>query len=184
MTAAGDVQVGDGGCATSGGMRRSAFVLVCSGAVLLATGCGSSSSQQLSKAEFQARANHICSDLTRREKPDVSSTSRAALDRNISRLDSALGDLDGLHPPASDAARYQALLTNFRKGVDFFKANESILILLTRQLQKHPGDNATAARYDQLVRPFVHDIQQASAAATAVGLTECAKGFSGGGSTG
>jgi hypothetical protein len=181
MTAAGDVQVGHGGCATSRGMRRSAFVLVCSGAVLLATGCGSSS-QQLSKAEFQTRANHVCSDLTRREKPDVSSTSRAALDRNISRLDSALGDLDDLHPPASDAARYQALLTNFRKGVGFFKANESILILLTRQLQKHPADNATAARYDQLVRPFVHDIQQANAAATALGLKECAKGFSGGSS--
>ncbi|MGZ4339116.1 MAG: hypothetical protein ACXVQ3_03570 [Gaiellaceae bacterium] len=91
-----------------------------------------------------------------------------------------MNDLDGLHPPASDAGRYQALLTNFKKGVAFFKANESILILLTRQLQKHPSDTATAARYDQLVRPFVHDIQVASADAKALGLTACANGFSGG----
>jgi hypothetical protein len=161
-------------------MSRSALVLVSCIAALLAAGCGGgNSNQQLSKAEFQTRANHICSDLRRREKPDVSSTSRVALDRNISRLESALSDLNGLHPPASDKTRYQALLTNFSKAVDFFKANESILILLTRQLQKHPGDNATAARYDQLVRPFVEDIRQASAAATALGLTECAKGFSG-----
>src|SRR5947209_1838987 len=118
-------------CATSVRMRRSAFALVCSGAVLLATGCGSSS-HQLSKGEFQGRANHICSDLIHREKPDVNSTSKAALDRNLGRLDSALSDLDGLHPPASDEGRYRALLTNFRKGVAFFKANESILILLTR----------------------------------------------------
>jgi hypothetical protein len=130
-------------------MLRPTLVFVCCGAALLAAGCGGS--KQLSQAEFQAKANHICSDLSRREKPDVHSTSRAALDRNISRL-------------------------------DFFKANESILILLTRQLQKHPGDNATAARYDQLVRPFVHDIRQASAAATALGLTDCANGFSGGSS--
>jgi hypothetical protein len=161
-------------------MLRPTLVFVCCGAALLAAGCGGS--KQLSQAEFQAKANHICSDLSRREKPDVHSTSRAALDRNISRLDSALSDLNDLHPPASDAARYQALVTNFKKGVDFFKANESILILLTRQLQKHPGDNATAARYDQLVRPFVHDIRQASAAATALGLTDCANGFSGGSS--
>jgi hypothetical protein len=161
-------------------MLRPTLVFVCCGAALLAAGCGGS--KQLSQAEFQAKANHICSDLSRREKPDVHSTSRAALDRNISRLDSALSDLNDLHPPASDAARYQALVTNFKKGVDFFKANESILILMTRQLQKHPGDNATAARYDQLVRPFVHDIRQASAAATALGLTDCTKGFSGGSS--
>src|SRR4029077_2282450 len=86
-----------GPCATSVPMRRPTFVLVCCGAALLAAGCGSS--KQLCKGEFQAKANHICSDLRRREKPDVSSTSRAALDRNISRLDSALSDLNGLHPP-------------------------------------------------------------------------------------
>ena len=132
-------------------------------AVLLATGCGSttSSSDQLSRTEFRARANHICSELIRREKPDVNSTSKDALDRNLGRLDSALSDLDGLHPPAGDEGRYRALLTNFRKGVAFFRANESILILLTQQLQKHPSDTATAARYDHLVRPFVHDIRAA-----------------------
>jgi hypothetical protein len=161
-------------------MSRQALVLVCCGAALIAAGCGGSSSHQLSKAEFQARANHTCSDLIRREKPDVNSTSRAALDRNIARLDSALSDLNGLNPPASDAGRYRALLQNFGKAVAFFKANESILILLTRQLQKHPNDAATSARYAQLVRPFVDDIRAASAAATALGLTACASGFSGG----
>jgi hypothetical protein len=161
-------------------MPRRTLVFVCCGVALIAAGCGGSSSQQLSKAEFQARANHTCSDLIRSEKPDVNSTSRAALDRNLARLDSALSDLNGLHPPASDAGRYRALLQNFGKAVAFFKANESILILLTRQQQEHPNDAATSARYAQLVRPFVDDIRAASAAATALGLTACASGFSGG----
>lgn len=160
-------------------MQRPTLVLVSCGAALLVAGCGSSS-HQLSKAEFQARANHICSDLIHREKPDVNSTSKAALDRNLGRLNSALSDLNGLHPPAGDAGRYRALLQNFGRAVAFFKANESILILLTRALQKHPSDTATTARYDQLVRPFVHDIQAASSKATALGLTACASGFSGG----
>jgi len=163
-------------------MRRSILFLSCAGAVLLAAGCGGGGvgGKRLSRTEFRSQANHICSDLNRKEQPDLGSTSKAGIDRNLDRLDSALSDLDRLNPPAADEARFRAFLRDFKRSVAFFKAKENLLILLTRQLQAHPSDSHTTARYEALVRPFVQDIRAAAESATALGLTACANGLTGG----
>jgi hypothetical protein len=169
-------------------MSRWILPLICSGAVLLATGCGGSGSgggDRLSKPEFRSRANQICRDLNRKEQPDLGATSKAGIDRNLARLDSALSDLARVNPPAADEARYRAFLRNFKHSVAFFREKEQLLILLTRQMQAHPSDHHTTARYQALVRPFVQEIRVSADNATALGLTACATGLTGGsGSTG
>jgi hypothetical protein len=164
-------------------MSRLILLLICSGAVLLSTGCGgagSSDGDRLSRAEFLTRANQICTDLNRKEQPDLGSTSKAGIDRNLDRLDSALSDLEDVNPPAADEAHYRAFLRNFKQSVAFFREKEQLLILLTRQMQAHPTDSRTSARYQTLVRPFVDDIRAAAKNATAVGLDACANGLTGG----
>ena len=168
-------------------MSRWILLLICSGAVLLSTGCGGGEGggDRLSRPEFRSRANHICTDLNRREQPDLGSTSKAAIGRNLGRLDSALSDLARLHPPAAAESRYRAFLRDFRHSVAFFREKEPLLILLTRQMRAHPSDSRTTTRYQALVRPFVQDIRAAADNATALGLTACANGLTGGsGSTG
>jgi hypothetical protein len=168
-------------------MSRLILLLICSGAVLLATGCGGGSGggDRLSRTEFRSRANHICTDLNRKEQPDLGATTKAGIDRNLSRLDSAVDDLEGLNPPAADEGRYRAFVRNFKDSVAFFREKESLLITLTRQMRAHPTDSRTTARYEALVRPFVAQIRVAAENATALGLTACAKGLTGGsGSTG
>lgn len=156
------------------------LILFCLGAVLLSAGCGGGGGdKRLSRPEFQRRANQICTDLRRREKPDLGSTSKAGVDRNLNRLDGALNDLARLNPPAADESRYRTFLHQFRRGVDFARAKEPLLILLTRQMRAHPTDSHTAAQYDTLVRPFVEDIRVAADNAVALGLTSCANGFGG-----
>jgi hypothetical protein len=157
------------------------LVLLCSGAVLLASGCGGSGGggHRLSEAAFRVRANHICTGLTRQEKPDLSSSSKASVDRNLGRIDDALGQLEGLRPPAGDEARYHALLTRFKRSVAFVKAKEPLLIELTHQLRSHSSDSRTMARYQRIVRPFLRDVARAGADARALGLGACANGLSG-----
>jgi hypothetical protein len=168
-------------------MSRWILLLICSGAVLLSTGCGGGGGRgdgdRLSRSEFLSRGNHICSDLNRKEQPDLGSTSKAGIDRNLTRLDSALSDLARLHPPAADDSHYRAFLRHFQHSVAFFREKESLLILLTRQMRAHPSDSHTSARYETLVRPFVQDIRAAANNATAVGLDVCANGLTGGSSS-
>src|SRR5207342_1941607 len=90
------------------------------------------SSSRLSQARFEAKANHICSELNRQEQPDLSANEKDAIDRNLGRIDSALGQLRGLRPPADEETRYQELLKSFERTTAFVKANESQLIELTR----------------------------------------------------
>jgi len=162
-------------------MPRSILSLTCLAAVLLAAGCGSGGgSHTLSKAAFQSRANQICRQLTRQEQPDVSSTSKASLDRNLGRIDAALGRLEALDPPASDAQRYQTLLASFRRSDAFVKENELRVIQLAHQLQSDPSDTSARARYEQLVLPFVENIRVAASAAKDLGLGDCVTGFTGG----
>jgi hypothetical protein len=161
-------------------MRRLILVLFSAAAVLLSAGCGGSGGdQRLSKSEFQSRANQICTDLRHREQPDLGSTSKAGIDRNLDRLDDALDDLARLNPPAADESRYRTFLDNFRRGVDFAREKEPLLIVLTRQMRTHPSDTHTTERYETLVRPFVEDIRVAAENAVALGLTACANGLSG-----
>ena len=162
-------------------MPRSILILSCLAAVLLAAGCGSGGgSDTLSKAEFQRRANQICRQLTRQEQPDASSTSKAGLDRNLHRIDSALSQLEDLDPPATDAQRYRSMLASFKRSDAFVKENELRLIQLAHQLQLHPSDVHTRAQYEQLVRPFVENVRVAAAAAKQLGLEDCVTGFTGG----
>ena len=162
-------------------MRRLLLLLFLAPIVLLSAGCGGSGGgdQRLSKSEFQSRANQICTDLRRREQPDLGSTSKAGIDRNLDRLDDALNDLSRLNPPAADESRYRTFLDNFRRGVDFAREKEPLLITLTRQMRAHPSDTHTTERYQTLVRPFVEDIRVAAENAVALGLTACANGLSG-----
>jgi hypothetical protein len=120
--------------------------LFCAAVVLLAAACGGSSSR-LSQARFQAKANHICSELNRQEQPDLSSNAKDAIDRNLGRIDSALGQLRGLRPPADEETRYQELLKSFERTTAFVKANESQLIELTRKLRASASDPQDSARY-------------------------------------
>jgi hypothetical protein len=162
---------------------RSILTLSCLAAVLLAAGCGGSSSggnDKLTKAELQSRANQICRQLARQQRPDVSSNSKAALDRTLRRIDSALSQLAALHPPAGEAQRYQTLLASFRRSVAFVRENELLVIQLGQQLQANPADTRTRARYEHLVRPFVKNIRVATTAAQALGLEDCVAGFTGG----
>jgi len=152
--------------------------------VLLAAGCGGGSGggQRLSHAEFQSQANHICTHLRREEQPDLGSTAKSGLDRNLDRIDSAVSDLERLQPPAADAARFRGLLKTFKQAIAFVRANEAHLITLTRQMQSHPSDSHLTAEYQRLVAPFVRDAQQLGVDANALGLKACATGFTGGGS--
>jgi hypothetical protein len=162
-------------------MPRSILILSCLAAVLLSAGCGSGGgSDTLSKAEFQRRANQICRQLTRQEQPDASSASKAGLDRNLRRIDSALSRLEDLDPPAADEQRYRTLLASFRRSEAFVKENELRVIQLAHQLQLHPNDVNTRARYEQLVRPFVENVRVAATAAKQLGLEDCVTGFTGG----
>ena len=166
-------------------MSRWILLLICSAAVLLATGCGGGSGDRLSRSEFQSRANGICTDLNRKEQPDLGATTKAGIDRNLERLDSAVSDLARVNPPAADERRYRAFVSSFKRSVAFFREKEPLLILLTRQMQAHPSDSRTTARYQTLVRPFVEEIRVAANNATALGLDKCAAGLTGGsGSTG
>jgi hypothetical protein len=162
-------------------MPRPILILSCIAAVLLAAGCGSGGSKSnLSKAEFQSRANQICRQLARQQRPDVSSTSKAALDRTLHRIDSALSRLEALDPPAADAQRYQTLMASFRRSVAFVRENELLVVQLGQQLQANPADLRTRARYEHLVKPFVRNIRVATAAAQDLGLEDCVAGFTGG----
>lgn len=162
-------------------MLRPTLILICCGAALLLAGCGGggSSSQHLSAAEFRAQANQICSELQTDEKPDLGSSTKAAVDRNLTRIDAALTKLDGLDPPASDQKRYRDLLTRFRRSVAFVRANQAHLIQLTRELRKNPSDTTTLAQYQQLVSHFTGDVRVAGADAKALGLDVCSKGLTG-----
>ena len=165
-------------------MRRPILVLFCAGAALLAAGCGggggsSGGGQPLSHSELQSHANDICTKLKQEEQPDLASSSKDAIDRNLGRIDSALSDLQRLEPPQQDAARYKDLLTRFRRTAAFVKANEARLIRLTNALKAHPSDSRTDAQYQALVRPFVEEAKRAGADATALGLQACAAGFTG-----
>jgi hypothetical protein len=165
-------------------MRLSIFVLFCAGLVLLAAGCGGGGGdKRLSRAEFQKQANHICAKLTEQEKPDIGSTAKAGIDRNLDHIDSAVSDLERLQPPAADQARFRHLLKTFKRTVAFVKEKEVILIRLTKQMQTHPSDSRLTAQYQTLVRPFIHDAQSLGTDANALGLTDCANGFTGGGSS-
>ena len=166
-------------------MYRPTLTLFCLAAVLLSTGCGggggsSSSSDRLSQAEFQTRANQICNKVRGQEKP---STSKEGTDRNLSLVDSALSDLQGLKPPTKDETQYQDLLTRFKRALAFVKANEARLLSLGERLRANPTDPRTAAAYRQLVQPYVKEAQRAGADATALGLTACASGLTGGSSS-
>jgi hypothetical protein len=161
-------------------MRLPIVALFCTALVLLTAACGGSSdSSRLSQSEFQAKANHICSELNKQEQPDLKTNSRDAVDRNLGRIDSAVDQLKGLRPPADDEARYQELLKGFERTTAFVRANESVLIELTRQQQGKASDPRVIARYERLVRPFVRQLGIAAADATALGLTTCATGFTG-----
>jgi hypothetical protein len=163
-------------------MSRWILLLICSGAVVLATGCGGGSGggDRLSKSEFQSRANGICTDLNRKEQPDLGATTKAGIDRNLDRLDSAVSDLARVNPPAADERRYRAFVNSFKRSVAFFREKEPLLILLTRQMRAHPSDSRTTARYQTLVRPFVEEIRVAANNASALGLDKCAAGLTGG----
>jgi hypothetical protein len=162
-------------------MRLPILALFCSALVLLAAACGggNSGSDRLTQAEFQTKANHICRELNKQEQPDLSTNSKDAVDRNLSRIDSAIGQLKGLRPPADSDARFQELLKSFEQTAAFVRAHESVLIELTRQQQAKASDPRVIARYERLVRPFLRELQIAGADATALGLTDCANGLTG-----
>ena len=163
-------------------MPRSILISSCLAALLLAAGCGSGGgSNTLSRAEFQSRANQICRQLSRQQRPDVSSNSKAALDRTLHRIDSALNRLEALNPPASEAQHYQTLLASFKRSVAFVKENELLVVQLGQQLEANPSDLRTRARYEHLVRPFVKNLGVATTAARKLGLEDCVAGFTGGG---
>jgi hypothetical protein len=162
-------------------MSRSVLVLFCCAAVLFTAGCGGGT-HRLSEAAFRTRANHICTDLSRKESPDLASTSKAGIDRNLARIDSALSQLERLHPPASDEQRYGDLLTRFKRSVTFVKANEERLIEIARKLRADPSDRQTFAQYQRLAGPFIRDVRTAGTDAKALGLPACASGLSGGSS--
>jgi hypothetical protein len=166
-------------------MSRWILLLICSGAVLLSTGCGGGKGggDRLSRPELQSRANHICTDLNRKEQSDLGSTTKAGIDRNLARLDSALSDLARLNPPAADESRYRKFVRSFKRSAAFFREKEPLLIQLTRRMRAHPSDSHTTARYETLVRPFVREIRIAAENATALGLDKCAKGLTGGSSS-
>ena len=156
------------------------LALFACGAVLLSTACGGGGGgQPLSETTFRSRANNICKDLTRQQQPDLTTNSKAAIDRNLGRIDSALSQLKRLHPPARDESRYRHLLTSFQRSVDFVRSHEATLIRLTDQMRAHPSDSHLTAQYRTLVRPFVLEIRLASTDAKALGLSACAKGFTG-----
>jgi hypothetical protein len=160
---------------------RLTLTLFCLAAVLLATGCGgggSSSGDRLSEAEFQSRANQICTKVRDQEKP---STTKEGTDRNLGLVESALSDLQDLKPPKEHEAQYQDLLTNFQRALAFVKANESRLLSLGARFRANPSDPRVAAAYRRLVQPYVKEAQRAAADATALGLTACASGLAGGG---
>lgn len=166
-------------------MYRPILILLCVAAVLLSTGCGggggssstTTSSDRLSEAAFQARANQICTHIRSQEKP---STTKAGTDTNLALVDSALSELQSLTPPAKDEAKYQDLLTNFKQALAFVKANEARLLSLGERLRANPSDTRVAAAYRRLVQPYVKQAQRAAADATALGLTACASGLTGG----
>jgi hypothetical protein len=160
---------------------RATLIISCCGTALLLAGCGSGSgsTQQLSPTAFRTQANQICRDLRTSEKPDLGSTTKAAVDRNLTRIDDALTKLDALNPPASDKQQYRDLLTRFRRSVAFVRANEAHLIQLTHQLQKNPSDTNVAAQYQRLVSHFAGDVRTAGADAKKLGLSVCATGFLG-----
>jgi gas vesicle protein len=164
-------------------MRLPILALFCSAVALLAAGCGGSSNR-LSHAQFQAKANHICSQLNKQEQADLSSNTKGAVDRNLTRINSAIGQLKGLRPPADNEARYQELLKSFEQTTAFVRANESQLIELTRKLRASAQDSQDFARYRRLVRPYLQQLRIAGADATALGLTACAKGLTGSSSNG
>lgn len=167
-------------------MYRLTLTLFCLGAVLLATSCGSgggssTSSDRLSEAEFQSRANQICTKVRGQEKP---STSKAGTDQNLSLVESAVNELQDLKPPTKDKARYQDLLTRFKRTLAFVRANETHLLSLSKRLRANPSDALAGAAYRRLVQPFVQEARLAAADATALGLTACANGLTGGSPSG
>jgi hypothetical protein len=166
-------------------MPRSLLVLSCAAAVLLAAGCGGGGGgrQRLSEADFRTRANHVCDELNRQEKSDLGSTSKASVDRDLSRIDSAVSQLEALRLPARDATRYRALLKHFKRSVALVRAKEPLLIQLARDLRLHPSDARTMARYERIFRPFLQNLARAGADARALGLTTCANGLGGGSSS-
>lgn len=156
------------------------MILLCTGAALLAAGCGSGggSGHRLSETGFRSQANHICSELTRQAK--AGSSSESGVQQSFARVDAAVGRLEGLDPPAKDAPQYHELLTNFKQGVAFLKANRQHVIQMLKRLSANPSDRTLLSRYRRLIRPFEEEIQRAATDATALGLTDCASGFSGG----
>jgi hypothetical protein len=71
-------------------------------------------------------------------------------------------------------------LTRFKRALAFVKANEARLLSLGERLRANPSDALAATAYRRLVQPFVQEAQRAGADATALGLTACASGLTGG----
>jgi len=163
-------------------LPRSILVLFACAAVLLAAGCGGGSNR-LSETAFRSKANGICKELSSQEKADAPSTAKAAVDRNITRLDTAVHKLESLRPPAGDERRYQDFLTSFKKSEAFLKAKEPRVIALGSKVQSGAATPSELVAYQQFVRPFVQHIQAAAAAANDLGLADCANGLSGGSSS-
>jgi hypothetical protein len=160
-------------------LPRSILVLFACAAVLLAAGCGGGSSR-LSETAFRTKANGICKDLSRQEKADAPSTAKAAVDRNITRLDEAVRKLERLRPPAGDERRYKDFLMSFKQSEAFLKAKEPRVIALGSKVQSGAATPSELVAYQQFVRPFVQHIQAAAAAANDLSLADCANGLSGG----
>lgn len=162
-------------------MRRATLLLLCCGVILLtAAGCGGS--HRLSESDFRTRADRICRTLSRQTASNTS-FSNAAFKQRISEIEAAVGDLARLDPPASDQARYQDLLTNFRSSATYLKVNRQRMILLLRHLTSNPTDARARAQYTRIVNHFEHGAHVAAADATALGLGDCATGLSGGSSS-
>lgn len=130
-------------------------------AVWLVVGCGSSSSDPLTKAAFLEQGNEICEEATKQRDEDLKAATEASdesggteemesfVDTALESVEDMAGNLGDLNPPAAQKKEAEALVSSLDKEVE--------------QLQATPEDAMSEKAF-----------RGSNAAAQSAGLPSCA----------
>jgi hypothetical protein len=147
-------------------VRRASPLLL---ALVLAAGCGSggSSGQRLTREQYAAKADAICSKYKQKtdalSRPATLTDLADVADQVLPLLDAARGELRALRPPGAEQATAQAWLDEFD------------LIVQDVKNIRDKAKNNDSAGVQAAAQPALKHDQHANELAAQLGMTVCSK---------